>query len=42
VVLLFVVVTNQKLGMSAVAVYALAFTAEFGTSLVTYYGEAGA
>ena len=43
VVLLFVVVTNQKLGLSAVAVYALAFTAEFATSLVTYYGgEAGA
>jgi hypothetical protein len=43
VVLLFVVVTNQKLGLSAVAVYALAFTAEFGASLVTYYGgEAGA
>ena len=43
VVLLFVVVTNQKLGLSAVAVYALAFTAEFATSLLTYYGgEAGA
>jgi hypothetical protein len=43
VVLLFVVVTNQKVGISAVAVYALAFTAEFATSLVTYYGgEAGA
>jgi hypothetical protein len=43
VVLLFVVVTNQKVGLSAVAVYALAFTVEFATSLVTYYGgEAGA
>ncbi len=42
VVLLAVTVSNQKVGVSAVAVYALAFTAEFGTSLVAYYGgEAG-
>ena len=35
-------VSNQRVGVSAVAVYALAFTAEFGTSLVAYYGgEAG-
>ncbi len=42
VVLLAVTVSNQPVGVSAVAVYALAFTAEFGTSLVAYYGgEAG-
>jgi hypothetical protein len=42
VVLLAVTVSNQRVGVSAVAVYALAFTAEFGTSLVAYYGgEAG-
>ena len=32
----------RSLGLPAVAVYALAYTAEFGTSLVTYFGgEAG-
>ena len=42
VVLLFVVVSNQQLGLAAVAVYALAFTTEFVTSLFSYYGgEAG-
>ena len=42
VVLIAVTVSNQSVGISAAAVYALAFTVEFGTSLVAYYGgEAG-
>jgi hypothetical protein len=42
VVLLAVTVSNQSLGLPAVAVYAAAFSAEFGTSLFAYYGgEAG-
>jgi hypothetical protein len=42
VVLLAVTVSNQTLGLSAVCVYAAAFTAEFGSSLFSYYGgEAG-
>jgi hypothetical protein len=42
VVLLAVTVSDRSLGLSAVAVYALAFSAEFCSSLVTYYGgEAG-
>ncbi|HEX4520771.1 MAG TPA: hypothetical protein VH063_14415 [Gaiellaceae bacterium] len=38
VVILAVTVSNQQVGVAAVAVYALAFTVEFGTSLVVYYG----
>jgi hypothetical protein len=42
VVLIAVTVSNQSVGISAAAVYAAAFTVEFGTSLATYYGgEAG-
>ena len=42
VVLIVVTVSNQSVGVSAAAVYALAFTVEFATSLATYYGgEAG-
>jgi hypothetical protein len=42
VVLIAVTVANQRVGISAAAVYAIAFTVEFVTSLVTYYGgEAG-
>jgi hypothetical protein len=42
VVLLAVTVSDRSLGLPAVAVYALAFSAEFGSSLVLYYGgEAG-
>jgi hypothetical protein len=42
VVLLAVTVSDRSLGLSAVAVYAVAFSAEFCSSLVTYYGgEAG-
>jgi len=42
VVLIAVTVSNQSVGISAAAVYAIAFTVEFVTSLATYYGgEAG-
>jgi len=42
VVLIVVTVSNQTVGISAAAVYAVAFTVEFGTSLASYYGgEAG-
>ncbi len=42
VVLLAVTVSDRSLGLSAVAVYAVAFSAEFCSSLVLYYGgEAG-
>ena len=41
VVLLVVTTTNQSLGVPAAAVYAAAFSAEFGTSLFAYYGEGG-
>ena len=42
VVLIAVTVSNQSVGISAAAVYALAFTVEFAMSLATYYGgEAG-
>jgi hypothetical protein len=42
VVLIAVTVSNQSVGISAAAVYALAFTVEFATSLAAYYGgEAG-
>jgi hypothetical protein len=37
-VLLAVVVSNKNVGVAAVAVYAAAFSAEFGTSLFAYYG----
>jgi hypothetical protein len=38
VVILAVTVSNQEVGVAAVAVYALAFTVEFGMSLAVYYG----
>ena len=38
VVLIAVTVSNQSVGISTAAVYAVAFTVEFGTSLATYYG----
>ena len=42
VVLLAVTVSDRSLGLPAVAVYAVAFSAEFCSSLVLYYGgEAG-
>jgi hypothetical protein len=42
VVLIVITAANKSLGLPAVAVYALAYTVEFGTSLVTYFGgEAG-
>jgi hypothetical protein len=37
-ILLVVTVSNPSLGLPAVAVYAAAYTAEFGSSLVTYFG----
>jgi hypothetical protein len=37
-VLLAVAVSDSGLGLPAVIVYALAYTVEFGTSLVAYYG----
>ncbi len=37
-VLIAVTVTDSGLGLPAVAVYVLAYTAEFGTSLVAYFG----
>lgn len=42
VVLIAVTVSNQSVGISAAAVYAVAFTVEFAISLAAYYGgEAG-
>jgi hypothetical protein len=42
-VLIAVTVTDNGLGLPAVAVYAFAYSAELGASLVTYFGgEAGA
>jgi hypothetical protein len=42
VVLVVVTVANQRVGVSAAAVYAIAYSIEFATSLATYYGrEAG-
>ncbi len=42
VVLIVVTVTDSSLGIPAVAVYAFAYSAEFGSSLVSYFGgEAG-
>jgi hypothetical protein len=42
VVLIVVTASNQSVGISAAAVYAVAFTVEFGMSLAAYYGgEAG-
>jgi hypothetical protein len=38
VVLIAVTVTDSRLGLPAAAVYVLAYTAEFGASLVTYFG----
>jgi hypothetical protein len=38
VILIAVTVSNSTLGISAVAVYALAYTAEVGSSLLTYFG----
>jgi hypothetical protein len=42
VVLIVVTAADASLGLPAVAVYALAYTVEFATSLATYFGgEAG-
>jgi hypothetical protein len=42
VVLIVVTISDSSLGLPAVAVYAFAYSAEFGSSLVTYFGgEAG-
>jgi hypothetical protein len=38
VVLVAVTVTNQSVGVAALAVYAIAYSVEFATSLATYYG----
>ena len=38
VVLVVVTVTNQSVGVAALAVYAIAYSVEVGTSLATYYG----
>jgi hypothetical protein len=38
VVLVVVVVANQQVGLAAAAVYAIAYSVEFATSLATYYG----
>jgi hypothetical protein len=41
VVLIAVTVSDSRLGLPAVAVYVLAYTVEFGSSLITYFmGEA--
>jgi len=40
-VLIVVTVTDSRLGLPAVAVYVLAYTAEFGSSLVAYFGGEG-
>jgi hypothetical protein len=37
-VLIAVTVSDSRLGLPAVAVYVLAYTVEFGSSLVTYFG----
>ena len=37
-VLLAVAVSDSSLGLPAVAVYALAYTVEFGSSIVVYFG----
>jgi len=37
-VLIAVTISDSHLGLPAVAVYVLAYTAEFGSSLVAYYG----
>lgn len=37
-VLIAVTVSDSHLGLPAVAVYVLAYTVEFGSSLVTYFG----
>jgi len=37
-VLIVVTVSDSRLGLPAVAVYVLAYTAEFGSSLVAYFG----
>ncbi len=36
--LIAVTVSDSRLGLPAVAVYVLAYTVEFGSSLVTYFG----
>jgi hypothetical protein len=41
-ILLVVTISNPSLGVPAVAVYAAAYTAEFGSSLVTYFGGGAA
>jgi hypothetical protein len=38
VVLIAVTVSNQRVGLSAAAVYALAYSAEFAMSMAAYYG----
>ena len=38
VVLVVVTVTNQSVGVAALAVYGVAYSVEFATSLATYYG----
>jgi hypothetical protein len=38
VVLIAVTVSDSHLGLPAVVVYVLAYTAEFGSSLLTYFG----
>lgn len=40
-VLIIVTVSDSHLGLPAVAVYVVAYTAEFGSSLVTYFGGEG-
>jgi hypothetical protein len=41
-VLIAVTISDSRLGLPAVAVYVLAYTAEFGSSLIAYFGgEAG-
>ena len=41
-VLIAVTISDSHLGLPAVAVYVLAYTAEFGSSLIAYFGgEAG-
>jgi hypothetical protein len=39
VVLVIVAVSNERVGIAAVAVYALAFTVELALSLVSYYSR---
>jgi hypothetical protein len=41
-ILIAVTISNASLGLPAVAVYAAAYTAEFGSSLVTYFGGGAA